>query len=112
MIPERTGDAKSARKGAMTRLRNKQIGVLALAVASITALAACSSSGSSASSTNTPTLPGAVTQPGSIGQIPAAGTPSGKGVPGELGAVRARLLPQHDHQHVGAERHHGRGQHV
>ena len=36
MIPERTGDAKSARKGARTRLRNKQIGVLALAVASIT----------------------------------------------------------------------------
>jgi len=78
MILERTGDAKSARKGARTRLRNKQIGVLALAVASITALAACSSSGSSGSSTNTPTLPGAVTQPGSIGQIPAAGTPSGK----------------------------------
>jgi peptide/nickel transport system substrate-binding protein len=61
----------------MTRLRSKRIGVLALAVASITALAACSSSGSSTSSTNTPTLPGAVTQPGSIGEIPAAGTPSG-----------------------------------
>ena len=61
----------------MTRLRSKHIGVLALAVASILALAACSSSGSSTSSTNTPTLPGAVTQPGSIGMIPAAGTPSG-----------------------------------
>src|SRR5580700_1715760 len=89
MIPERTGDAKSARKGAMTRLRNKQIGVLALAVAGITALAACSSSsGSSSSSTNTPTLPGAVTQPGSIGQIPAAGTPSGK-----AGTITYAMIP-------------------
>jgi len=89
MIPERTGDAKSARKGAMTRLRNKQIGVLALAVASITALAACSSSsGSSNGSTNTPTLPGAVTQPGSVGQIPAAGTPSGK-----AGTITYAMIP-------------------
>jgi peptide/nickel transport system substrate-binding protein len=63
----------------MTRFGTKRIGGLALAVAGITALAACSSSsGSSSSSTNTPTLPGAVTQPGSIGTIPAAGTPSGK----------------------------------
>jgi peptide/nickel transport system substrate-binding protein len=77
MIPERTGDANSARKGAMTRLRTKHIGVLALAVASITALGACSSSSSSTSATNTPTQPGAITQPGSIGQIPKAGTPSG-----------------------------------
>jgi peptide/nickel transport system substrate-binding protein len=78
MIPERTGDASSARKRALTRLGNKHIGVLALAVASITALAACSSSNSSGgSATNTPTQPGAVTQPGSIGEIPAAGTPSG-----------------------------------
>jgi peptide/nickel transport system substrate-binding protein len=78
MIPERTGDANSARKGAMTRLRTKHIGVLALAVASITALGACSSSSSSSgSATNTPTQPGAITQPGSIGQIPKAGTPSG-----------------------------------
>ena len=77
MMPERTGDANRARKGAITRLRTKHIGVLALAVASITALGACSSSSSSGSATNTPTQPGAVTQPGSIGMIPKAGTPSG-----------------------------------
>jgi peptide/nickel transport system substrate-binding protein len=76
MIPERTGDASSARKGALTRLRNRHIGVLALAVASVTALGACSSSSSSGAQT-TPAEPGAVTQPGSIGAIPAAGTPSG-----------------------------------
>jgi len=65
----------------MTRFGTKRIGGLALAVAGITALAACSSSSSSSSSsgsaTNTTTTPGAVSQPGSIGQIPAAGTPSG-----------------------------------
>ena len=64
----------------MTRFGTKRIGVLALAVASVTALAACSSSSSSSSSgsaTTSPTTPGVVTQPGSIGQIPAAGTPSG-----------------------------------
>ena len=77
MIPARTGDASSARKGAMTRLRNTHIGVLALAVASATALGACSGTSSSSGATNTPTEPGAVTQPGSIGTIPAAGTPSG-----------------------------------
>jgi peptide/nickel transport system substrate-binding protein len=60
----------------MTRFGTKRIGGLALAVASVTALAACSSSGSSSSSTTT-TTPGAVTQPGSVGSIPAAGTPSG-----------------------------------
>ncbi len=60
----------------MTRLRNRHFGVLALAVASVTALGACSSSGSSGAHT-TPAEPGAVTQPGSIGAIPAAGTPSG-----------------------------------
>ena len=61
----------------MMSLRSrKTIGGVALAVASLTALAACSSSGSgSASPTSTA---GAVTQPGSIGAIPAAGTPSGK----------------------------------
>ena len=64
MIPERTGDASSARKGAMTRLRSKH-------------LAACSGTSSSSGVTSTPTEPGAVTQPGSIGAIPAAGTPSG-----------------------------------
>jgi peptide/nickel transport system substrate-binding protein len=60
----------------MTRFGTKRIGGLALAVASVTALAACSSSSSSSSSTTT-TTPGAVTQPGSVGSIPAAGTPSG-----------------------------------
>ena len=57
----------------MTRFGTKRIGGLALAVASITALAACRGG----SGTNTPTQPGAVTQPGSIGEIPAVGTPSG-----------------------------------
>jgi peptide/nickel transport system substrate-binding protein len=62
----------------MTRFATKRIGGLALAVAGVTALAACSSTSSSGSSSTTPALPGAVTQPGSIGEIPAAGTPSGK----------------------------------
>jgi peptide/nickel transport system substrate-binding protein len=57
------------------RFRSKAIGGIAIAVASITALAACSSSSSSSSATTTP---GLTTQPGSIGGIPAAGTPSGK----------------------------------
>ena len=63
----------------MTRFGTKRIGGLALAVAGITALAACSSSSSSSSgsATASPTTSGAVTQPGSIGTIPAAGTPSG-----------------------------------
>ncbi len=60
----------------MMKFRSKAIGGLALAVASVTALAACSSS-SSGSATASPTTSGAVTQPGSIGTIPAAGTPSG-----------------------------------
>src|SRR6516165_8092180 len=59
--------------GEMTRFGTKRTGGLALAVASITALAACHGS----SGTNAPTQPGAVTQPGSIGEIPAAGTSSG-----------------------------------
>jgi len=59
--------------GEMTRFGTKRTGGLALAVASITALAACHGS----SGTNAPTQPGAVTQPGSIGEIPAAGSPSG-----------------------------------
>jgi len=58
----------------MTILAKKRyIGALALAVASVTALAACSSSSSSASVT-----PGATKVPGGIGEIPAAGTPSGQ----------------------------------
>jgi peptide/nickel transport system substrate-binding protein len=61
----------------MSRFGTKRIGGLALAVASITALAACSSSSSSSSTTPTATTPGAVAQPGSVGEIPAAGTPSG-----------------------------------
>jgi|HubBroStandDraft_3_1064219.scaffolds.fasta_scaffold05122_5 peptide/nickel transport system substrate-binding protein len=76
MIPVRTGGAKSARKGARTRFEKMHIGVLALAVASVTVLGACSSTSSSSSNTTT-TTPGEVTQPGSIGAIPAAGTPSG-----------------------------------
>jgi peptide/nickel transport system substrate-binding protein len=62
----------------MIKLRNKTIAGVALAVASFTALAACSSSSSSSgSATASPTTSGAATQPGSIGAIPAAGTPSG-----------------------------------
>jgi peptide/nickel transport system substrate-binding protein len=45
-------------------------------VAGVTAIAACSSSGSSSSGSTAPA--GVTTQPGSIGGIPAAGTPSGK----------------------------------
>jgi len=60
----------------MTRFGTKRIGGIALAVAGITALAACSSSSSSSSSSTT-TTPGVTTQAGSIGAIPAAGTPSG-----------------------------------
>jgi peptide/nickel transport system substrate-binding protein len=61
----------------MSRFGTMRIGGLALAVASLTALAACSSSSSSSSSSTTTTQPGAITQPGSVGDIPAAGTPSG-----------------------------------
>ena len=56
----------------MTRFGTKRIGGLTLAVAAITALAACTGS-----ATHAPAEPGAVMQPGSIGEIPAAGTPSG-----------------------------------
>jgi peptide/nickel transport system substrate-binding protein len=62
----------------MTRFGTIRIGGLALAVASLTALAACSSSSSSSTPSTTPTTPGEITQPGSIGAIPSAGTPSGK----------------------------------
>jgi peptide/nickel transport system substrate-binding protein len=58
--------------------KNKRIGGLALAVAGVTALAACSSTNSGGSATPTSTAPGAVREPGSVGLIPAAGTPSGK----------------------------------
>jgi peptide/nickel transport system substrate-binding protein len=59
----------------MMKFRSTKAAGVALAVAGITALAACSSNSSSPSSTSTS---GGVTQPGSIGVIPAAGTPSGK----------------------------------
>ena len=72
----------------MTRFGTKRIGGLALAVAGITALAACSSSSSSGSSSTTTTTPGAVTQPGSIGAIPAAGTTSGT-----AGSITYALVP-------------------
>ena len=74
----------------MSRFGTKRIGGLALAVASLTALAACSSS-SSSSSRALPTSPGtngAITQPGSIGEIPAAGTPSGT-----AGSITYALAP-------------------
>ena len=57
----------------MMKFRTKTIGGIAIAVASITALAACSSSSSSSSGGSTQN--GAVTQPGGIGSVPAAGTP-------------------------------------
>jgi len=73
----------------MTRFGTKRIGGLALAVASVTALAACSSSSSSSTSaTNSPGTNGAITQPGSIGEIPAAGTPSGT-----AGSITYALAP-------------------
>jgi peptide/nickel transport system substrate-binding protein len=72
----------------MTAYGKKRIGGLALAVAGVTALAACSSSSSSGSATSTSTTPGAVTEPGSIGEIPAAGTPSGT-----VGSITYALPP-------------------
>jgi peptide/nickel transport system substrate-binding protein len=54
--------------------KKKYIAGLALAVAGVTALAACSSSSSSSGSTSN----GVTKVPGGIGEIPAAGTPSGK----------------------------------
>ena len=56
----------------MIKFRSKAIGGLALAVASITALAACSSSSSSSSGGNT--TAGNVTVPGGIGSVPIAAT--------------------------------------
>jgi peptide/nickel transport system substrate-binding protein len=55
----------------MMKIRSKSIGGLALAVASITALAACSSSSSSHGTTGGTTTNGAVTVPGAIGSVPA-----------------------------------------
>ncbi|MGH3151051.1 MAG: hypothetical protein ACRDOB_10010 [Streptosporangiaceae bacterium] len=61
----------------MTRFGKRGIGGLALAVAGVTALAACSSTNSSGSASPTSNSPGGVREPGSVGVIPAAGTPSG-----------------------------------
>jgi peptide/nickel transport system substrate-binding protein len=72
----------------MTRFGTMRIGGLALAVASLTALSACSSSSSSSTPSTTPTTPGVITQPGSIGGIPAAGTPSDK-----AGTITYALTP-------------------
>jgi peptide/nickel transport system substrate-binding protein len=55
--------------------KKRYIGGLALAVAGVTALAACSSS---SSSTAPSTTPGVTKVPGGLGSIPASGTPSGK----------------------------------
>ena len=60
----------------MMRFSSAKVAGVALAVAGITALAACSNSSSGSASPTSSS--GAVTQPGSIGAIPAAGTPSGK----------------------------------
>jgi peptide/nickel transport system substrate-binding protein len=62
----------------MTTFGKKGFAGLALAIASVTALAACSSSGSGSASPTSTAAAGGVTQPGSIGVIPAAGTASGK----------------------------------
>jgi peptide/nickel transport system substrate-binding protein len=56
----------------MMRFRSKAIGGIAVAVASITALAACSSSSSHSSSGTSAS--GAVTPPGAIGSVPAQAT--------------------------------------
>ena len=61
----------------MTRFGTKRIGAFALAVAGVTAIAACSTSSSSSGSATPTSTSGGVTQPGSVGVIPAAGTPSG-----------------------------------
>jgi signal transduction histidine kinase len=86
-LPRRPHQTREQRKegGAMTTFGTKRIGGLALAVASMTALAACTSS---SRTTATPTTPGAVTQPGSVGEIPAAGTPSGT-----VGSITYALQP-------------------
>ena len=72
----------------MTTFGKKRIGGLALAVASVTALTACTSSGSSRSATPTSTASETVMPPGSIGEIPAAGTASGK-----AGSITYALTP-------------------
>src|ERR1700677_3696635 len=71
MIPAPTDGASSARRKA-TRFGQLRIGGVALAVAVLIALA-----GTSPSSASTVTTQGAITVPGAVGRIPAAGTPSG-----------------------------------
>jgi peptide/nickel transport system substrate-binding protein len=76
MIPAWANGTNGARReGRWTGFGKMRIGGVALAVASLTALAACSST--SHSSTPTVTTPGSITEPGAVGGIPKAGTPSG-----------------------------------
>ena len=58
----------------MMKIRSKSLGGLVLAVASITALAACSSSSSSSGGGSTSTPGGAVSVPGGLGTVPAEAT--------------------------------------
>ncbi len=69
----------------MMKIRSKTIGGLALAVASITALAACSSSSHTGSSNNNGK---AITVPGGIGQVPSEATGTQK-----AGTVTWALAP-------------------
>jgi peptide/nickel transport system substrate-binding protein len=77
MTSEPTHLREPRKKWGAVMLSKKRLGGLALAIASVTALAACSSSGSSSPNPSS-TTPGQTTQPGSIGGIPAAGAASGK----------------------------------
>ena len=70
----------------MMRFRSKAIGGLALAVASITALAACSSSSTSSGGSTTA---GKVTVPGGIGSVPLA--PSGEKI--KAGTITWAMQP-------------------
>jgi peptide/nickel transport system substrate-binding protein len=83
MIPVPTGGAGSAKREATTRFGLVRIGGVALAVAALTALV-----GTGTSSASTVTTQGAITVPGAVGSIPAAGTPSGA-----AGSITYALLP-------------------
>ena len=78
MTSEPTHMRERRKKWGAVMLSKKRIGGLALAIASVTALAACSSSGSGSASPTSSATPGQTTQPGSIGGIPAAGAASGQ----------------------------------
>jgi peptide/nickel transport system substrate-binding protein len=69
-VAERITGELQQKGDSLMKFRRKTAGV-AVAVASLTALAACSSS-SSHSSTTTTTTPGSVTVPGAIGSVPLA----------------------------------------